>query len=235
MLQEAHLSMRGRGMIAKGIYMIGGPDISDYGDAASFVIAFGNELVMIDAGAGFRPQIIEKNIRDLGLQPESISQIILTHCHIDHIGGSSYFREKFGCRIVAHELDAAVIERADFIQTAAKWYETSVSPVEVEVKLSGGHEIMQFGDECLHCVHIPGHTPGSISVFIDREGQRILFGQDIHGPFNSYFKSDIDAWRRSMEKLIDLEADILCEGHYGIFEPKDKVERYIRRCLRNQA
>jgi hypothetical protein len=38
-----------------------------------------------------------------------------------------------------------------------------------------------------------------------------------------------------MDKLLRLEADILCEGHYGIFEPKEKVVRYIKRCLRIQA
>jgi hypothetical protein len=36
-----------------------------------------------------------------------------------------------------------------------------------------------------------------------------------------------------MGKLLTLKADILCEGHFGIFQPREDVERYIKRYLRN--
>ncbi len=54
--------------------------------------------------------------------------------------------------------------------------------------------------------------PGSLSLYRDRGEKRILFGQDIHGPFLPIPGSDIETWRRSMIKLVELEADILCEG-----------------------
>jgi glyoxylase-like metal-dependent hydrolase (beta-lactamase superfamily II) len=66
---------------------------------------------------------------------------------------------------------------------------------------------------------------------MDRQGVRILFGQDIHGPFTKEFKSDISQWRSSMHKLLDLKADILCEGHFGIYKPKARVESYIKGYL----
>ncbi len=34
-----------------------------------------------------------------------------------------------------------------------------------------------------------------------------------------------------MEKLLSLKADILCEGHFGIFQPDDRAEAYIRKYL----
>jgi len=71
-----------------------------------------------------------------------------------------------------------------------------------------------------------------MAVYLDRAGKRILFGQDIHGPFMSSFRSSIEDWKKSMERLIDLQADILCEGHFGIFQPREKVEQYIRSYLR---
>jgi hypothetical protein len=40
-------------------------------------------------------------------------------------------------------------------------------------------------------------------------------------------------WKKSMEKLLALDADILCEGHFGIFQPKENVQGYIKRYLRN--
>ena len=94
---------------------------------------------------------------------------------------------------------------------------------------------MSFGNEEIRCIHTPGHTPGSISIVLDRGGYRILFGQDIHGPFNKQFGSDIGQWKKSMAKLLALEADILCEGHFGIFRPKEYVRAYIRRYLKLYA
>lgn len=98
-------------------------------------------------------------------------------------------------------------------------------------KLKGEEEILEFGKETLHCLHTPGHTPGSISIYLDRAGQRILFGQDIHGPFIKSFGSDIGQWKKFMAKLIALNADILCEGHFGIFHGKERVRKYIERYL----
>ncbi len=222
-------------VIVDGVYMVGGPDVSRSDDATSFIIDFGGELVMIDAGAGGSSRILEKNIRDAGLDPASISTLILTHNHIDHIGSAPYFSKHYGCKIVMHDLDADAVEEGDSRKTAASCYGTTFSPTRVDRRLTGGEEILKFGVEELHCLHTPGHTPGSLSVYLDRAGKRVLFGQDIHGPFLDVFGSDIGLWIKSMEKLLALEADILCEGHFGIFQPKEDVKKYINRYLRNHS
>lgn len=220
-------------IIADGVYLIGGPDVSHSDDATSFIVDFSGELVMIDAGAGGSSRILQKNIEDTGFNPASITTLILTHNHIDHIGSAPYFRKQFGCKIVMHDLDADAVEEGDSMRTAASCYGTTFSPTAVDVRLMGDYEILRFRGEELHCLHTPGHTPGSLSVYLDRGGKRILFGQDIHGPFLDIFRSDIGRWRKSMEKLLTLNADILCEGHFGIFQPKENVEGYIRRYLKN--
>jgi glyoxylase-like metal-dependent hydrolase (beta-lactamase superfamily II) len=219
-------------IIAEGVYLIGGPNISRSDDATVFIIDFDGELVMIDAGAGGSSRILQQNMVSQGLDPKAISQLILTHCHIDHIGSAPWFREQFGCRIVIHDLDADAVEQGDPVMTAANWYETTFPPTPVDRRLTGDHEILRFGEQELHCLHTPGHTPGSIAVYLDRAGKRILFGQDIHGPFMSAFRSSIEDWKKSMERLIALQADILCEGHFGIFQPRNKVEQYIRGYMR---
>lgn len=222
-------------LIARGIYLVGGPNISHAYDAAVFIIDFGGELVMIDAGAGRSSRVLIKNIEGAGLDPGRISTLILTHCHIDHIGSAPYFRSQFGCRLLAHELDAKALEEGDPVLTAANWYETEFPTTALDGTLRGDHEILSFGDDELHCLHTPGHTPGSIVLYLDRDGKRILFGQDIHGPFMPSFKSDIREWRKSMEKLLKLEADILCEGHFGIFTSRENVADYIRSQLRQHS
>jgi glyoxylase-like metal-dependent hydrolase (beta-lactamase superfamily II) len=63
------------------------------------------------------------------------------------------------------------------------------------------------------------------------QSKRVLFGQDIHGPLHPSFLSDESDYRRSLEYLLDLKADILCEGHFGVYHGKDQVEIFIRQYL----
>ena len=83
-------------------------------------------------------------------------------------------------------------------------------------------------------LHTPGHTPGSVVAVVERDGQTVLFGQDVHGPFHADFGSDIEAWKSSMDSLLELGADVLCEGHYGVIRPAQAVEAFIRRQLAQQ-
>ena len=221
--------------IVEGVWLVGGPNISLSEDATVFVIDFSGELVMIDAGAGRSARTLVRNIEAAGLDPAKISTLILTHCHIDHIGAAPYFREAFGCRLAAHELDTRAIEEGDPVMTAANWYETEFPPTPIDIRIRGDHEVLHYGGEELHALHTPGHTPGSLSLCLDRGGKRVLFGQDIHGPFLPGFGSDVSRWRKSMEKLLALDADILCEGHFGIFRTKEQVSKYIRNYLRQYA
>jgi glyoxylase-like metal-dependent hydrolase (beta-lactamase superfamily II) len=190
---------------------------------------------MIDSGAGNSAELLVKNILDVGLDPERLSTLILTHCHIDHIGSAPYFRGHFNCMLVAHSADADAIEAGDPHRTAAPMYGTEFPPTPVDKRLTGDDEILRFGDQEIHCLHTPGHTPGSMSPYLDRGDKRILFGQDIHGPFLKSFGSDIEEWEQSMKKLLALQADILCEGHFGIFRSREKVEAYIGRYLEEYA
>jgi glyoxylase-like metal-dependent hydrolase (beta-lactamase superfamily II) len=217
--------------IISGIYLIGGAGKTSADDAAIYLIDFAGTLVLIDSGAGKSFSQIVRNIEMLGFNPANISDLILTHCHIDHIGSAPFFNDRYGTKILIHELDANAVENGDSLKTAANWYSSTFPPTKVDRKLSGSHEILKYGQEDLHCLHTPGHTPGSISLYLDREGKRVLFGQDIHGPFHAAFGSDIKAWKKSMQILLALEADILCEGHFGIFQPKEKVRGYIERYL----
>jgi glyoxylase-like metal-dependent hydrolase (beta-lactamase superfamily II) len=222
-------------LIVDGVWLVGGPNISMSEDATVFVIDFSGELIMIDTGAGRSARTLVRNIEGAGLDPKKISTVILTHCHIDHIGSAPYFRENFGCKLAAHDKDADAIEEGDPIMTAANWYETDFPPTPVDIRFKADHETLQFGAEELHLLHTPGHTPGSMSLYLDRGGKRVLFGQDIHGPFLPSFKSDVGRWRKSMEQLLALEADILCEGHFGIFQTKEQVRKYIQGYMREYS
>ena len=217
--------------ICDRVYAVGGPGLSAPEDAFVYLVDAGNELVLIDAGVGYGIGRIEDNIRALGFEPALIWHIVATHCHIDHIGGLAAWKERYGSKIIAHDLDRAGIEGENNELTAASMYGVDYRPVKVDELLHSEQEKLSLGDLEFNFLHTPGHTPGSICVYIDTKDGRVLFGQDIHGPFSPAWGSDLSQWRISMKKLIALQADILCEGHSGVYRG-EKVNNYIESYLK---
>lgn len=182
-------------------------------------------LVLIDCGMDLG---IIKNIKRDGLNPMDIKHCILTHFHIDHIA-ACYDLKRFNQNVnfYAHELDAdAIEEEGHGRETAASWYGVIYKPVKLTMRLERD-KILKFGEYDFQCIHTPGHTPGSISVLLEKEGTKILFGQDLHGPLIPGISNSSD-YQNSLQKLLDLNADILCEGHFGVYSPAENVRRYIQ-------
>lgn len=215
--------------VIEDVYIVGGAEYSNASDCFVYLLNV-NPPILIDAGLGKSIDKIIDNIYEAQINPFDIGHLILTHCHIDHIGGARYLKEKFSIKIIAHEKDADAIEGGDEILTAADWYNIAIEPVKVDIYLKGdGGDI--FEGIGLKWFHIPGHTPGSIALMYKKGDQKILFGQDIHGPLMSQFKSNRDDYKRSLQYLLRLHADILCEGHYGVIRGKENVRDFINQFI----
>jgi glyoxylase-like metal-dependent hydrolase (beta-lactamase superfamily II) len=213
--------------VCKDVYVVGGPELSHPDDCLVYLIG-GEAMVLIDSGAGDSFERIVENIRSIGLSPERLKAVIATHAHIDHIGAVHRFQEEFGVQVVAHELEAESIETG--IGTGAEFYGVGYTPCKVDIMLGGSEEVLHHGGCDLKAIHIPGHSPGSIAVCLEAD-KRVLFGQDVHGPY--FLKgSNVGHAKVSLQRLIDLKADILCEGHFGIYQPANEVRRYIEGYLR---
>jgi glyoxylase-like metal-dependent hydrolase (beta-lactamase superfamily II) len=203
--------------------------VGDSGCSVFLVNTESNDgLILIDCGMSVE---MIKNIKKDGLNPNEIRHCIITHFHIDHTGACHDLKEfNPQMKFYAHELDAEPIEeKGHDSKTAASWYNVEYSPIKLHKKITKDIEILSFGDYDFQCIHTPGHTPGSLCVYLKIDGKNILFGQDIHGPFYSSFGSNLEDYQKSMRKLLDLDIDILAEGHFGIFKPAEEVYKYIKR------
>lgn len=206
------------------IYIVGGPTISSPLDCCVYLIDAG-ELVLVDAGAGHSFVRLVDNIRLAGFDPENLSFILATHSHVDHTGNLAMFRESYKVKIIAHELDAEAIESGRGI--GAEFYGIEYRPCPVDIKLTNKEAELRLKKHMLKILHIPGHTPGSVAAYVDISGKRVLFGQDIHGPYEPAFGGDISKAVPSLEELLSLNADLLCEGHYGVYQSAAEVRQYI--------
>ncbi|MFX1508969.1 MAG: MBL fold metallo-hydrolase [Promethearchaeota archaeon] len=213
--------------ITRNTYCIGGPNITDPDDCFIYLADLAGHLVLIDAGIGRSTDRLLDNLKKLGLDPSKIELLILTHEHIDHIGGALPLQKRLKFRIAAHEKAVRPISQGDPVITAANHYRMNISPTHIDLPLTKGAGVIPIGAGDLRYLHIPGHTPGSIVLYFSDGDRRVLFGQDLHGPFNSAWGSDIKQWQTSMKLVLALEADILCEGHYGVYRGKSAVRQFI--------
>ncbi|MDX6763627.1 MBL fold metallo-hydrolase, partial [Streptomyces sp. F8] len=69
----------------------------------------GEALTLVDAGSAESAAEIEGAIRSLGLPPERLERIVLTHCHRDHVGAAGELAARWGAAVLAHRLDAPVV------------------------------------------------------------------------------------------------------------------------------
>ena len=217
--------------IAENVWQIGGAGFTTVEDAAIYLARFGDKAVLIDAGCGHAHDRLVIEISKVLPPDVEVEYLFLTHCHYDHTGGAKKVRDQYGCKIVAHELDAAYLEDGNSTVTAANWYGARMNPLKIDYKIKKKMETFQIGNVDFVAHHCPGHSPGSLVYVTEVDSQRVLFGQDVHGPLDASLLSNRDDYVRSLKFMISLDADILCEGHFGIYRGKKKVRRFIQSYL----
>ncbi|MGD0079499.1 MAG: MBL fold metallo-hydrolase [Methanoregula sp.] len=145
-------------------------------------LVYGETVTLIDTGVAGCENTIFDYILSTGRDPSEIALIILTHSHPDHIGAARAIRQATGCRIGAHPAERAWIEDVEL--------QNRERPVPGFSALVGGsvqldHELVDGDsiepDDCRTCdmqvFHTPGHSAGSISLFLHSEGA--LFSGDV--------------------------------------------------------
>ena len=213
--------------ITGNVFQVGGAAFSSDSDCCVYLIKGNKASFLIDTGTGEFSSLIEKNITDCGVELKNISKIFLTHCHYDHAGGAEHFRKITGAEIVVHKKDAVFLKAGDNTVTAASFYNMRMEPLIADLVIDKENYNFDFGDISIKMIHTPGHTPGSVVYLTNFENKKILFGQDIHGPLLEEFRSNPDQYKKSLKKIIKIEPDILCEGHFGIYYGKSKIKKFI--------
>ncbi len=173
--------------------------------STNVVLIVDEELTLIDTGLQGSSAGIVDFIRQLGRSPEEISLIVLTHNHVDHVGGLAELKHSTPARTTIHANDIG--ERGNRPAARAE---------DIDIRLEGGEVLKPMGG--LRVIHTPGHTPGSICLFSPRT--RLLIAGDavrngrkaLHLPARMA-GSDMRQAAESIEKMAELDFSTLCLGH----------------------
>ncbi len=119
------------------------------------------EAMVIDPGDNI-PQILALLAR-YGL---TLKQIVVTHAHIDHVGGAVQLKKATGAPVLLNENDLPLLKMMDM---QAGWL--GVAPPEVAPPDMSAEEGMVVGiaNHSAHVLHTPGHTQGSICLHFAKE------------------------------------------------------------------
>ena len=161
-------------------------------------IKSGDHEILIDAGTGLYTSNLEKDLQTRGSSIQSITDVVLTHSHIDHIGGIIPLIEAGSPKLYLHKAEAEPINQGDMSLTLGNTFGVDLPPFKIDVKLNEA-DVLDFDDVKLRVFHTPGHSAGSISMKIEDTG--ILLTGDTLFPGGSFGRVDFPTG--SPEKLVD--------------------------------
>jgi glyoxylase-like metal-dependent hydrolase (beta-lactamase superfamily II) len=223
--------------VGGGVIRISEPHVNDLLSANFWRLRGGDRDVVIDAGLGV--VALREAVPDL-FERDPI--VVLTHAHLDHVGGAPEFGDR-----AAHPAEADVLaagvpaslygpELYDRLGLDAggepvpelmidalpgAGYDPAayrVEPMTLTRTLDDGDRV-DLGGRVLTVLHLPGHTPGSIVLLEEHTGT--LYSGDViydGALIDNLPNSDVAAYRRSMEILADLDVSVVHPGHGHSFD-----------------
>jgi hydroxyacylglutathione hydrolase len=123
------------------------------------------EAIVIDPGDD-----IDEILAVLGRHTLAVKAIVITHAHIDHIGGAAKLKAATGAPVYMNRDDR---ELYDHLDMQASWLGIDTpARTEIDMEARDGDQLT-LGNSALHILHTPGHTQGSISLWIPEQNKLV--------------------------------------------------------------
>lgn len=199
------------------------------------------ELALIDAGTGAATGSTDLLLRTIaadGYDPARIGRLLITHYHVDHIGGAADLRDRLGCAVQASPLTARTLIVGDAEQIslpaaqAAGYYPADyvfrACPCAGDL-IEG--EPLTVGRLTVTPFETPGHADGHVSLLVEGGERTYLIQGDLvfHGGtilLQNTHDCSIQQYAASVAKLAQLEFDAFLPGHltFSLDQGKRHIE-----------
>ncbi|MBF0110284.1 MAG: MBL fold metallo-hydrolase [Magnetococcales bacterium] len=211
--------------IDKDIFLVPG---RKGGGCNVFVLKGTRKVALIDTGMGSDHEYLLDSLHGIGLGIEDVQMILLTHEHVDHVGGVPRLPE----RIVtaAHARTADKVRLNDQFSAMSGAFEGGLRQFHVDIRLEEGVSI-DLGGLALRALYTPGHSSGSVSFYETERGalftgDTIFAGGILGGIFSS---GNISDYISSLERLREFRLTALYPGHGRMSTtPSEDMDRAIK-------
>jgi len=204
------------------------------GVIASYLIPHDHGVVLIESGPGSTTGALEKRLQSEGFSVKDVSDVLLTHIHLDHAGAAGWLARQ-GARIHVHHVGAPhMVDPEKLLASAGRIYGDLMDelwgeflPVpEDRLSVLHGEDVVEVGSLRIRAIDTPGHANHHFAYLFEN----ILFTGDIGGVRLSGTRHlrlpmpppefHLEKWRASLARLaqeID-GVDYIAPTHFGVFE-----------------
>jgi glyoxylase-like metal-dependent hydrolase (beta-lactamase superfamily II) len=188
-------------------------------------------LTLVGTGNAGSAEKIFSAIKNGGMDPFDIKQIILTHAHPNHAGSAAEIKRMLRVPVMAHREDAAIMQygvavRKEICLTPGlrnlliyemfiKRSRINIEPVHTDVFLSDNDLLPLLGG--IRVIHTPGHSKGHISLLAEKE-QVLLAGDLLSNNLGlglSVIYENMAEGISSVLRVTDLDFEKIAFGHGG--------------------
>ncbi|MDS0281816.1 MBL fold metallo-hydrolase [Haloarcula onubensis] len=218
-------------------------DVAEYG---SVYVVDAERPALVDTGIGANYERVLDVMAEVGVAPEDLEAIAITHVHLDHAGGAGYLVEECpSATVYVHEIGASHLVDPTRLWEGTKqavgdqvqyYAEPKPVPEDRIVELTDGDEI-DLGDHTLRAHHAPGHAPHQV-VFHDPAIDGV-FTADAAGIFTPSTDAvnvtsppvnfDLDQALDDVETIRELDPETLLYGHFGTEPADDRLDEYAEK------
>jgi glyoxylase-like metal-dependent hydrolase (beta-lactamase superfamily II) len=240
--------------LAKNIYLIDGLDLGIEERTGAYVLKE-RDITLIETSASPSVPYILEGLKELGIAPEEIKYIIVTHIHLDHSGGAGLFLEHCpNAQVVVHQKGARHLANPTKLIASAKAvygekFNSLFDPIlpiaEGRILIKGDQETLEISENCLLTFYdSPGHAnhhfsiyhPGVAGIFTgDTAGiyypQLKRKGVEFYIPSTSPNQFDPEKMLHSLTLFKTLKAERLFFGHYGMSDNPSEAFKQVETWL----
>jgi glyoxylase-like metal-dependent hydrolase (beta-lactamase superfamily II) len=134
--------------------------------------------ILVDVGMPGTDEALDGVFKEAGVDPKSVQLIVLTHGHVDHVGGVAHAEETTGGSVLCHRSLAASLENSKFEKATARtgnlrtrfmnylagWMPfTGIKP---DIVMDDEFDLAEYGIAG-KIIHTPGHSASSVSIILD--------------------------------------------------------------------
>jgi glyoxylase-like metal-dependent hydrolase (beta-lactamase superfamily II) len=214
-----------------GVYLLDTRHMGNEGTVGVFLLPLAEGFCLIETGPGSTLPTIKQGISEAGFKLQDLQAILLTHIHLDHAGAAGALAAETGAAVYVHSSGykhladpsrlMASAERIYGTEMERLWGTMSATP-EVQLRVLQGGERLELGSRSVQVLYTPGHASHHVAYLLD-EGSLFtgdaagirMVGSSVIRPALPPPEVDLEAWRQSIQMLLEARPRRLLLTHFG--------------------